>query len=346
MASLLTSFPSYAFPQQLDTIKISLAKGVTCAVRLILETDSETKYLLTATLTGDTDGTATLADLAVLLADYMETDTATLALWLDGTEAASCTLVPCRAWASGGAASWCQSRALSLATGQRVTSYDSTEYVSVMHLASETFIFTLTLFFPDGTQKAETLTAATSASGDIETVKWKWSDFADDIPATYRNTFYATLAAKTNSGQTAAYRYASMARPFGTQELRYRNAFGQWETLLFSSVTAKHKPKRTSAVFNGIYRNYIVDNETTFEGVSVALPDGQVAQAADFLEAKTVERVSDGVSLALTDGELEEGSGAEAMPRLSATWREVTRTPHPAQAATNIFDETFDETFE
>lgn len=346
MASLITSFPSVAFPQQLDTIDIALAKGVTCAVQLTLETDSETKHLLTATLTGGTDGTAALADLAVLLSDSMESDTAALAIWLDGTQAASCTLIPCRAWASGGAASWCQGRALSLATGQRVTSYGSTEYVSVMHLANETFIYALTLFFPDGTQKAETLTATTSASGDIETVKWTWGDFADDIPSAYRNTFYATLSAKTNSGQTAAFRYCSMKRPFGSQELRYRNAFGQWETLLFSSVTAKHKPKRTSAVFNGIYRNYIVDNETTFEGVTVALPDGQVAQAADFLEAKTVERMADGVSLALTDGEIEEGSGAEAMPRLSATWREVTRTPHPAQAATSIFDETFDESFE
>lgn len=347
MASLTTSLPSLAFPQQVDSLSISLAKGKTCALVLTLTLpDGTEKEALSVTLTGGASGTATLYDLAALLCDSLGNDTAALAVSLDGESAGGTTLIPCRAWADGGASSWCASRALSLATGQRVTSYASTEYVSVCRTASESFIFTLTLFFPDGTQAVKTLTSGTSESGDIETVSWKWSDFTDDIPSAYRNTFYATLIAKTNGGQYVAYRYAAMARPFGAQELRYRNAFGQWETLLFASVTTKHKPTRSAAVFNGEYRNYLVENATTYEGVSVALPDGQVAQAADFLEAKTVERMADGAALALTDGELDAESVATAMPRLSATWREVTRAPHPAASATSIFDETFDETFE
>lgn len=347
MASLLTTIPTPAFPPQLDTLSLSLAQGEECAVTISLtQAGAEAEELLATTLTGGADGTAEISDLASLLSDSLTTDAATLTITLDGAEAATATLMPCRAWAAGGAASWCATRALSLATGQRATTYGSTEYVSVARLREESFIFTLTIILPDGTQAAKTLTSGTAASGVIETVRWKWSDYADDIPSAYRNTFCAALTATTNGGQSVAFRYCAMTRPFGAQELRYRNAFGQWETLLFASVTTKHKPTRTAAVFNGEYRNYLIENATTYEGVTVALPDGQVAQAADFLEASTVERVTDGAALALTDGELEEESGPAAMPRLSATWRETTRSPRPATAATSIFDESFDDSFE
>lgn len=344
MATLSTSIPSLTFPQQLDTLEFA-GSGSFDLLLTLQEDGGEAKEILDTTLTiGDTN--AMVYDLALLLQDWLTTKPATLTISIDGTAAATTTVLPCRTYAPGGATSWCKTHALSLASGQRATTYNSTEYVSVYQTASETFIFSLVIFFPDGTSVTKTLTSSTDSTGCLETVRWKWSDFTDDIPQAYRNKFSATLTAKTNSGVVIAYRYNAVACPYGAQELRYRNAFGQWETLLFAMVTNKHKPTRTSAVINGEYRNYLVENATTYEGVSLALTDGQVAQAADFLEATAIERTSDGAVLALTDGELEEETTATALPRLKATWREVTRTPRPAASSTSIFDESFDESFE
>lgn len=345
-ATLVTTIPTLVFPNELDTLEFSGEENF--ALKIVVTdsvTDAEQTVLETTLTFGD--GNAYLYDFAAHLNDFLETNPAVLSIYIDETEAASTTVLPCRATIEEGAISWCNNRALSLASGTRITSFDSTEYVTLYINASVTPTVKLYLFFADGTSVTETLTATSTGDGNLYALSWSWSDYEADFPTDCKNKFYATFTATTTNGIVISYYYRSMARPYGAQEIRYKNAFGAYETLLFASVLNSNKPEYTAAIINGVYRNYYIERARTYEAVSVILLDGQTEQAADFLEARTIERVKDNAPLALTEGELKEESTATHLLRLECKWRETARAALVTNSSSgkDIFDDSFDDSF-
>lgn len=126
---LLSSLPDLCFPHDFDPLTITgcpTGDGQTISVTIEDEYGGG-RPILEATLTPTPTGEATLYDLSSTLIDYLESQTAApthgaplflgISVKADGTELASCTLIPCRHRLSFPASELLSKRFLSLMSG-------------------------------------------------------------------------------------------------------------------------------------------------------------------------------------------------------------------------------------
>lgn len=343
----LSSLPSLAFPYQLDALTLTGGTaGDSCSLTVSLAGEA----VLTTTLTLDAAGEAELCDLGRLVMSYLSSAPSVLSISVDGTAVGQSVVIPCRCIPARSAKEWIAARPLSLLApeGEKTTSWKSAEHLSFILPSTAQLASSLSLYFADGSTAVTSLTAvAGDEVGDFKLwrLEWEWRELRSVIPLEHRSAFHAVLTVSGLTGGAAVVRYFAIERPYGAEEVEFLNAFSQRETLLFSSVTAKHKPSYSAATIGRAYRNYLIENGTTWEAVSLALSDAELDLAADFTEASELVRLSDGAELTLTEGELEVSSTPDALPRLKVTWRERLALPRRGRGATRIFDDSFDATY-
>lgn len=365
---IVSSLPTLAFPYDLDRLEFTGTAGGSLEVTLTLGTDE----ILSTTLTFDSTGAAALTDLAPLINTRLEESVGTLTVvyTIDSTKTEkTVTVLPCRVPLNCTAAQWVKKSPLTLTTGAKTCALGDRQIFALYGTG-----YTIRLRTPYGIitevgdytdDPAGPIEMVSTPDGlSIVTLNWTGLDLYTDDRETYNKGFTAVVecihyGADGETDQPVIYlTFRVIPAPYGAETILFHNAFGQWETMLFASVTQKDKPTRTGGTFEGRYRNYLVENATTFEAVSFSLADGEIATAADFLEATTLCRLSDSTIdtdggaditsdyfLALTDGELEAASTPDALPRLKATWREEARRPVRGKLPVDIFDDSFDESY-
>lgn len=371
------TFPTIAFPYDLDRLEFTgdTAGGSLDVTLSLSRTEGETTTtdeILSTTLTFDSAKTVTLTDLAELLNTRLEDAPATLTLaYDDGTTSGelTTTLLPCRVPLAQSAVDWVKRCALTLTTGTKTCALGARQIFALygtgytVRLRSSRGVITVNGDETD--DPGGPIENVSTANGiTIVTLNWQGLDLYNDDPDAYAKGFTAVVECihYGDDGKTdqpvITLTFRVIPAPYGSDTILFRNAFGQWETMLFAAVTKKDKPTRTGGTFEGRYRNYLVENATTYEGVSFSLSDDELQTAGDFLEATTLCRLSDSTIdldggaditsdnyLALTDGELEASSTPDALPRLKATWREEKRRPVRGRTPVDIFDNTFDDTY-
>jgi len=363
------TLPALAFPYDLDRIAAtgctaSASVSFTLTLTDVGGTSAAGTDIFSTTIYADADGTATLYDLAPLLMTRID-DTegrteAQLSIKAAEDSSAATTqtvlLLQCRAYLPATATTWLDRCPLSLLTDTRTTVIDNTEHIAFLGaVRGLTFSFvhanggTGTIDTSAITAKTTTLTAADGATYTLTALSFAWLDTS--IKATIESgnlapAFLATLTVTRTDMAVMRFRFRCIVPPYGSHRVSFLNPFGVEETILFAQVERKDKPTRSAAYFCGRYRNYLVTPATTTEGVSFPLADGELQAAGYFLESRTLTDLTTGESIVLTDGELEADSTASAMPRLKATWRAETHHPQRGDVPTNIFDKTFDTSFD
>lgn len=361
---MVTLLSSPSFPYDIDTFTLTGGSSGT-SIDVTISIDGE--EILSTSLTYNTEGTIKLTDLATLLSTHLDSTPATLKI-VAGRETHSCTLLPCRVPLDCPAAKWVKSRPLTLTTGAKTCALADKQFFALygtgytVRLRSRYGVIATS-----GDQTAAPAGGITTEERDgltLVTLDWTQLDFYGDLPEEFAQGFTAVVECvhyasdgTTTDQPVISLTFHVIVPPYGSETIVFRNAFGQWETMLFAAVTQKDKPTRSAGTFEGNYKNYLVTAATTFEGVSFSLADGELPTAADFLEATTLARLAETTGdtaaaltianpLTLTDGELETESVATAMPRLKATWREQRRHPRRGGLPANVFDSTFDTSFE
>lgn len=359
MPQLSTALPSPAFPHELDTISLTasdLSGAAAAEVSVTLELSplegtGETVTLLSTALAPDDSGRVALTAVSELLMSYLDAPGAgpmKLTVSSDGAKLGESAVIPARGPIPMSASRWVKLRPLSLLDRERTTDRERHEYLTLYAASAEeakACRLTLTAQLPTG---LAAVTLKPYAEGRLACFSWQWQRVWPRLLAERIDRFSARAKVSGSGVAPAELTYRSTARPWGGAELAYRGCFGEWETMAFASVTRKDKPTRESAVAGGRLVNYLVTPQTTWEGVSLPLSDGELYAAADLLESTYLFRPSDGVEVALTDGELETASTPTALPRLKATWREVTTAPLRGSQLRvgRTFDQTFDKTYD
>lgn len=353
---LTTALPSLVFPHEIDTLTFSTAtndvpsEAVEVSIAIIADGSTAQTTVLTTTLTPDSYRLVRIYEVADLLTDYAA-DGGIYTILISSpssTLIGSTTLIGCRARVRQPAVEWVARRPLSLLPSERVTALSQREYLTIYTSsedAAKACRLKLTPSHPATGLTTKILVP--TVRGRLAIFAWRWLNLYPTLVDLADDRFLIIAGVTGADMDIVPLTYRSQLLPYGAEEIAYVGAFGEWETMPFALVTRKDKPTRDMAVIGGRYSVLHVANATTWEGMSLPLPDTMLDAAADLLEAKKLIRTADDTPLVLTDGELEVSSSPDALPRLKATWREVTGTPRRGEATTHdIFDSTFDETYD
>lgn len=336
MITLLTTIPALAFPCELDTITFKADNGeydVDIAISVGQQTVLETS------LAFDTDGLAVLDDMATLLSDHLETQSAFTVSY--ASSKVSGYLLPCRLQMEEQAAEFVTRSFLTTLQGAKTTTLASKEFLSIYATKKETG--SVTAYYLDKNDALVTLSHTVSHNTNTANI------YTYDVsPALFETAEKAGLRLFMYTVEIGerTQKYHVLEDTNGEQGVLFYNAFGCLESFLFLEVEKVAKPTRHAAVISGIYRNYMAVEGTTYKGMSRPLSEGEAMLADDLVHALRVWAQGSETELAITDNELKIISSWEGLPRLSLTWRNASsRTRFVPVRPVRTFGFTFDTTF-
>lgn len=354
MARLLTDIPALVFPVGLDRLVLASEDQHETSCRLRIGVGPATVF--ETTLWFDTTGQVTVEDLAPLVCDQLrDMDFRAVPLELEVTAATGGSyviddrlLLPCRVAPAEDAAAFCRNRFLTLCDVKQTTAAD-TEHFALYDPPGDTLTTAAVL----------RLTLLDTATGRITTEERSIAlpESRPDAAAVGFSLRLRDLVPEEEGLQlvsvevTAGRRHKTLLMaeaPCGSVAVELRNAFGCRETVRLARAERETKPARQAAFMGGRYRNYLVREETTWKGTTLPVADGELPLIDDLVHAPRLWRAADGAELAVTDSEWKYSTEAGEMPRATVTWRESGRVSvfTPEQTAGNIFDSTFDETYD
>ena len=344
MATLLTSLPSYGFPHEYNTIRLSGSALEKVELR------SGVSTIWTFNLYPGADGVLELQDFASLLRDLtsdFEPRTFTLS-WSGGDR--TFLVLPCAIDLMGTAADFCQRHFLSLCRGSRTTWERAVEYVTMYA-------------HPELGERAPfemNLVWANPHTADTEVVSLMEDDLSVEelFPGMFRLAFCPKdftppasdlylLSIVVIAGKRVQ---RFIMRPTMDQpaSVAFRGAMGQFEAFhFFGTRQLELKPTRSTASFAGLTRNYQVKAVPEFTLTTGVLRPTETPLFED-LCASTLCYLGrlGGPELTITDNELKLTGDKYEAETATCTFRHAGCTPlyAPTEPA-NTFDDTFDNTF-
>lgn len=330
MATLVTTLPSVAFPHEVDALDISTERET------VVELKYAGKSIFKSTLY-PIGGTIELRDIASLLDSYLNFSISEFSVWLDGSEADSSSIIPCR---------------LNL-------DVSATDIEDCIFLTRTTCKYThreakelLYCYASNPTFEVKALTR----NGDYtRTVIFRKSINASGIigvDVSYRNIFkdapYEVLQYSVEVGNTKiTYRLIPDGMADNVHDFGFINSFFQEEYItLMGAAEREMKVERLHAIVSGQYKNYQVVSVPHWTIKSGEMLDGMEGLFDDFISATKVWRPSDYCEMAITDSDFKNSDSNDGTCQGSATLREAGRKyRHRVNKAVRTFDITFDDTF-
>ena len=385
MATLVTELPWLAFPAEVDSLTVSgtdetcsvmltLGSGSVDAGLTIYE----------STLYFGEDGLAEIYGVGDLLDDFLDDAPQVLKVYVDGSMEGACLVMPCRGIDVGARATdFCKNNFLTLAR-EKVTDGSETELLAWAEVTEEEPAADATGTGTNlgaelrGTEPgngdddedgddplvpvvAPELTVCKVVDGAF--VKTTEVLAAGD-PVTYSLdgksvSLYAVEVDFGGAEIGGVEGLVSVTVTVGERQMRYRvaegshvavslgfrNAFGMDDVVTFQRVDEKHTATRTAARVRGVLRTLSVVDETSYEGKTGVLAEGQKEHFHDFCNALLVWRKSDGAAVTITDADFAPSNDAYAAQYGAATWRVAGRMLRRGVVKVRVFDGSFDESF-
>lgn len=127
--------------------------------------------------------------------------------------------------------------------------------------------------------------------------------------------------------------------------IRFKNAFGVLESFHFFGTQEKTvKPTRYSAMINGTYQNYKIDNIPTYKVNTSVLNKDKSRLLEDLLQSLYLE--CETIPIVITDNEMKNSNDRYEVYTASVSWREDKNIPRFTPSyPVRTFDNTFDKTF-
>lgn len=129
--------------------------------------------------------------------------------------------------------------------------------------------------------------------------------------------------------------------------VRYRNALGVDDTFyFFGAVTEKLKPTYSAAQIGGVTRNYRIEAQTEWEAQTGPMTRGMERLLHDVAVARRAWLLADGEEITLTGCEIKQSNEWGIAPTAAVSWREAGEGQRlMAPTGVRIFDGSFDEAF-
>lgn len=247
-----------------------------------------------------------------------------------------------RAYINASAEEFYEKFFLSTLIGTKVTARNRLEYLHYYGSASST----VTAYYDDGST-AQFPATAVAGNGRYTTL--------DVSPARFGATG-KTLCSYT---VTAGARYQSFVidhrNPDCAPVLLFTNSFGVQE-LLYCTGTHSVDPSytRSNAVFNGLYKNYDIEELRTFKADTGILNTAMANWVDDLFRSREIYIVNFydgnpvvGLEVAITDSKSENSNDDDCLPRFTFEYRYARKNHNvvDVRRAGRIFDNTFDNTF-
>lgn len=154
-------------------------------------------------------------------------------------------------------------------------------------------------------------------------------------------------------GKRKAHYRVLASMPEADPALLFRNCFGAWETIYLTGAKAQEPSyTRSSAMVNGCYMTYDIEETMSWKAYTGPMRNGMVALANDLARSKSVFLLAKDGSTAdeivITDQDVKTDNADNTIPDFQFTYRRASRNTSKLEVKRppRIFDKTFDKKFE
>ena len=152
----------------------------------------------------------------------------------------------------------------------------------------------------------------------------------------------------TAGGRSIIYNVSQSCSPEDDVQFYFRNAFGVMEYFMLTGVrTVKPEFQRQSAYMGGVLHTYNVDEERIFEASTGYIPESMHELADDLARSPEVYVVQNGqnIPVTITDSKTDRSNDLAGMFSMSVKYRPSSRVQAHLTLPPEIFDDSFDDTF-
>lgn len=339
--SFYTTLDDVMFSSELSRLILAADGGETSASFTLI---SGTGELFSNTYTPDENGRIYIYDLNKIIDDAI-TEVHGEFTFTVGTVTKTITVVRCNTRVDIGAADFVNSHFLTPCQHARATSRYRRELLTLLSLADEAVEVTATAYYytEGATSLAKAVKTLASVSGAAT---------IDVSPAQFINEALGRLVGYTVNAGNRSQRYDVVSHNPDAVGVIYRNSFHAWDTFHFGGMLATEwEHTRSSAVVGGRLRAYDIEQIQLFKAYTGPIPYGNEVLPYELcrsMELYQLEASGDiGDEIIVTEAEIKSDNAPDTINdfivtyRLADSFTTKIRTPK----AVNLFDHTFDETF-
>ena len=173
----------------------------------------------------------------------------------------------------------------------------------------------------------------------------------DVSAAQFVDTAIGTLVAYSIVAGERTMRFRVTSLPTAEYAMLFLNNYGAWETIYFHGMT-EHDPEytRNSALVNGLYVNYEVEETSRYKCWTGPLRLSGIAVARDLARSNSVwllEGSSATAEITITAVDVKHSTADNDIADFTFTWRRSSLNPNHSYTVRppELFDDTFDDTY-
>ena len=173
----------------------------------------------------------------------------------------------------------------------------------------------------------------------------------DVSAAQFVDTTFGTLVAYSIVAGERTMRFRVTSLPTAEWAMLFLNNYGAWETIYFHGMT-EHDPEytRNSALVNGLYVNYEVEETSRYKCWTGPLRLSGIAVARDLARSNSVwllEGSSATAEITITAVDVKHSTADNDIADFTFTWRRSSLNPNHSYTVRppELFDDTFDDTY-
>lgn len=355
MAAVKQKWRDGMFPSELNVIEL---EGCGEQVKVLLKLGN--KKVFEATLTATSDGKVRMENLMPLLRDHT-TDPIDgvqpqyLSLNVDGTDLASCLLIPCRVRVADVTAMQVVNNAFLTFAGREpkliprqakemLYWYDFDKDLSQVKATANA------CWWNAETQQVENTEQRLEVAENAEECLFYLDASPKMLTAPRGNQAAWALVSYEVKVGARTMRYRLMPQGMNLAPvtgIRYRNALGVDDTFyFFGAVTEKLKPTYSAAQIGGVTRNYRIEAQTEWEAQTGPMTRGMERLLHDVAVARRAWLLADGEEITLTGCDIKQSNEWGIAPTATVSWREAGEGQRlMAPTGVQTFDGSFDEAF-
>lgn len=355
MAAVIQKWRDWMFPSELNVIELT---GCGKQVRVVLKLGNDTVF--EATLTATSDGKVRMENLMPLLRDHT-TDPIDgvqpqyLSLNVDGTDLASCLLIPCRVRVADVTAMQVVNNAFLTFAGRepKLIPQQAKEmlyWYNFDEVLSNVKATANACWWNAETQQVENTEQRLEVGENVEGGLFYLDASPQMLTAPRGNqTAWALVSYEVKVGaRTMRYRMMPQGMNLApVTGVRYRNALGVDDTFyFFGAVTEKLKPTYSAAQIGGVTRNYRIEAQTEWEAQTGPMTRGMERLLRDVAVARRAWLLADGDEITLTGCDIKQSNEWGITPTAAVSWREAGEGQRlMAPTGVRTFDGSFSEAF-